>query len=234
MFTRIASMLKWYVSHARNRYAAVQLEKEMLKRFSQVTFKSGAVASPDCSFEDGVVLHANARLSATKVGRRTYIGPDALISGTTIGRYCSIGHELLAGLGRHPTSGFISTYPAFFSKNNTGCLCSFVDENLYEENKEITIGNDVWIGARSIIVDGVNIANGAIVGAGAVVANDVPNYAIVGGVPAKVIRYRFSEEIIEQLLKLAWWDWDESKLRESQRHCAGMNVQKFIDWALMR
>ena len=77
------------------------------------------------------------------------------------------------------------------------------------------IGNDVWIGSHVLIKGGVHIGNGACVAAGAVVVKDVPPYAIVGGVPAKVIRYRFSPEVIGKLLELEWWNFDESKLKNS-------------------
>ncbi|EPZ37468.1 transferase hexapeptide repeat containing protein [Anoxybacillus ayderensis] len=77
----------------------------------------------------------------------------------------------------------------------------------------MSIGNDVWIGANSIVLDGVKIGDGAIVAAGAVVTKDVPDYAIVGGVPARVIRYRFNEEIIKQLKVIKWWDIDLNNLK---------------------
>jgi acetyltransferase-like isoleucine patch superfamily enzyme len=77
----------------------------------------------------------------------------------------------------------------------------------------VIIGNDVWIGANSTILSGVKIGDGAIIGAGAVVTNDVPPYAIVAGNPAKIIRFRFSEEQISKLLKIAWWNWDEDKIK---------------------
>jgi hypothetical protein len=79
----------------------------------------------------------------------------------------------------------------------------------------VIVGNDVWVGAGAIILSGVKIGSGAIVGAGAVVVNDVPPYAIVAGNPARIIKFRFTQEQIEKLLKIGWWDWEESKIREN-------------------
>lgn len=85
---------------------------------------------------------------------------------------------------------------------------SWTDHNSYDEFKEIYIGNDVWIGQRAMVMGGVRIGNGAVVGAGAVVTKDVPPYTIVGGVPAKIIRYRFSDKVVKKLQSSKWWDYD--------------------------
>jgi tetrahydrodipicolinate N-succinyltransferase len=108
---------------------------------------------------------------------------------------------------------------------------SFSDKDYFEENKAITIGHDVWIGARALIRDGVNIGHGAIIGAGAVVLDDVPSYAIVGGVPAKLIRFRFAEDIIKRLLELKWWEWSDDMLCKAQTLFAQDNVHHFLEWA---
>lgn len=108
--------------------------------------------------------------------------------------------------------GFISTSPVFFSTLKQA-VETFVDKNLFDEQMEIEgykciIGNDVWIGSKVLIKGGVRIGDGAIVAMGSIVTKDVPPYAIVGGVPAKVIRYRYSESEIQQLLKFKWWNRD--------------------------
>lgn len=142
-------------------------------------------------------------INVSKIGRHTYI-VNARIARANIGAFCSIGPEvIIGGLGTHPTN-FVSTHPVFYSQ-----LCqsgiTFSTENLVEELKSVTVGNDVWIGARAMILDGVSIGDGAIIAAGAVVAADVPPYAIVGGVPARVIRYRFPEDVVSILLDWKWW-----------------------------
>lgn len=142
----------------------------------------------------------------------SYIAKNSNITNTTIGKFCSIGPNFNAGLGIHPTDG-ISTSPMFYStaKQNGVTLCN---KNKIEESNPIQIGNDVFIGANVTVLDGVKIGNGAIIGAGAVVTKDVPPYAVIGGVPAKIIRYRFDEQTITRLLELKWWDWPEEKLKE--------------------
>ena len=165
-----------------------------------------------------------------KVGCYSYISAQAAMSMVTVGRFCSIGPYLICGHGDHPTD-FASTSPVFFSREKQ-CGASFADKNLFEERRPIQIGNDVWIGARVFVRDGVKIGNGAIIAAGAVVVKDVPDYAIIGGIPAKLIRYRFSEGIIAELLKLRWWEWPEEKLRKAQPYIAQNNLQNFLDWAV--
>jgi acetyltransferase-like isoleucine patch superfamily enzyme len=190
----------------------------MALAFPNVTFMPGAFAEPNCSFEEDVVVLANSILSSTRVGRRTYIGANSLINNTTIGRYCSLGPELISGMGEHPSRHFVSTYPGFYSKSNEGCLRSFVNEDLYNEFAEVSLGSDVWIGVRVIIRDGVRIGDGAIIGAGSVVTRDIPPYAVTAGVPAKVIRYRFEPEDVDFLVKLAWWNKNESWIIEHARY----------------
>lgn len=178
--------------------------------------------------ESDVSVYSESNVIDCTVGRFTYIAGQCSLSLVKIGKFCSIGPQLLCGNGEHPTD-FVSTHPVFFS-NLKQCGKSFTEKNLFEERKEIIIGNDVWIGARVFIKDGVTIGNGAIVGAGSVVVKDVPDYAIVGGVPAKVIRFRFTEDIITKLQSIEWWNLSEEKLRKAQPSIAQRDIQLFISW----
>ncbi|OFY04347.1 MAG: chloramphenicol acetyltransferase [Bacteroidetes bacterium GWF2_43_63] len=158
------------------------------------------------------------------IGDYTYVSMNSWINNTRIGKFCSIGPNLLCGWGVHPTQG-ISTSPMFYStKKQNGITFSSTDK--IEERAIISIGNDVFIGANVTILDGVSIGDGAIIGAGAVVSKDIPPYAIAVGVPIQIVKYRFSEEQIQQLLKIKWWDFEESKLRDIESNF--FNVDAFL------
>lgn len=158
------------------------------------------------------------------LGRYSYIAKNCSITNTEIGRFCSIGPNFCCGLGIHPTNG-ISTSPMFYStvKQNGMTLC---EENKIQESKRTVIGNDVFIGANVTVLDGVHVADGSVIGAGAVVVSDIPPYAIAVGVPAKVVKYRFDEPTIAQLLEKQWWNGDEDDLREVEK--SFWNVDEFL------
>jgi chloramphenicol O-acetyltransferase type B len=159
-----------------------------------------------------VSLRKGTFVVGSNIGRCSYVA-SARVSHTNIGAFCSIGmNVLLGGLGKHPTD-LISTHPVFYSNKNQIKL-QLTETSLLDELPLTRIGNDVWIGAGSIVLDGVTIGDGAIIAAGAVVNKDVPPYAIVGGVPAKFIKYRFPPEKIARLLQIKWWDWSMEDLEK--------------------
>jgi acetyltransferase-like isoleucine patch superfamily enzyme len=118
----------------------------------------------------------------------------------------------------------VSTHPAFFSRHHKSSSLSFAVDKSFEEKLNTTIGNDVWIGANAVVVDGVTIGDGAIIAAGAVVTKDVPPYTIVGGVPAKIIRKRFSEAEINFLLDLRWWEKSDAWLQEYGKYFGSVSA----------
>lgn len=150
-----------------------------------------------------------AQVIGSSIGRFSYIYESKVIN-AKIGAFCSIAANVTIGGGAHPTD-WISSSPAFYKGKNV--LRENFSKNNFEEFKQTTIGNDVWIGSNCLIKAGVTIGNGAIIGMGSIVTQDVPPYEIWGGNPAKCIRKRFSEEVIEELLRIQWWTWDEEKLR---------------------
>lgn len=178
---------------------------------------------------ENTAVYSDSTLSDVKFGAYSYVNEKSLLRGVTVGRFTSIGPHFLCGYGEHPTN-FISTSPVFYSTRNQ-CGVSFAQTNQFDEQRETFIGNDVWIGTRVFVRDGVRIGDGALIAAGAVVTSDVADYAIVGGVPAKLIRYRFPPEIIKELVALQWWDWNEHKLREAQPLLSQADANAFLDWA---
>ena len=146
------------------------------------------------------------------VGKYTYSSKSIEVQhpDTTIGKFCSIAANVMIGPGEHPLD-YLSSSPCFytgmFGWKNRKCNFKIVAD-------PCKIGNDVWIGYGAFIKAGVTIGDGAIIAAGAVVVKDVPPYAIVGGTPAKIIKYRFDEETIKALLELKWWDLDDEIIQQ--------------------
>ncbi len=146
----------------------------------------------------------------------SYVAYNSAVYRSQIGKFCSIGPNVKAGLGKHPTSKFVSSHPIFYSKKGQIPIV-FSDQEYYEEYKNITIGNDVWIGSDVIILDGAKIGDGAIIGAGSVVGGEIPPYAIAIGVPATIIRYRFTKKVIKFLLDYQWWNKDIEWLKKNYK-----------------
>lgn len=161
-------------------------------------------------------LYPLYHISNSKIGDYTYVAQNSNISMTEIGKFCSIGPNLVCGWGIHPLNG-ISTAPMFYSTmKQNGTTLSATDK--IDERKTIKIGNDVFIGANVTILDGVSIGDGAVIGAGAVVSKDIPPYAVAVGCPIQMLRYRLDEDTRKRLISIKWWDWDEERLKDVEKY----------------
>lgn len=178
--------------------------RELLFRFVKKILKLFNIRD-----NNNIIIMSGTNISKdSSIGNYTYIGYNCNITKSVIGRYCSIANNVTIGAGEHIINN-ISTSSLFY-------------ENPYEilTKNDCEIGNDVWIGVDSIIRRGVKIGNGAVVGANSFVNSDVPDYAIVVGNPAKIIKYRFDNEKINLIYKSKWW---EQNLVEAKKILTELN-----------
>lgn len=190
---------------------------EFQKLRNGITFNELKGISYDTYIDSKAKVYAPFSLIKCNLGAYSYISQNAKCHDVKIGKFCSIGPNFIAGIGMHPTNG-ISTSPMFYSSTNLSNGITLCKETKFKEHATVLIGNDVFIGANVIILDGIKIGNGAIIGAGSVVTKDVPDYAVVGGVPAKHIKFRFMPNQIQALNKIKWWEFDEEELKQVELH----------------
>lgn len=190
----------------------MDLSKYLRNFFSKKKFNKSiswlAFWDSSTEFPNEIYLAPFTRLMNCKVGKYTRIKPGCVFKNVTIGKYCSFANDIMIGLGQHPTF-LLSTNSIFYKKGITDKFARNID---YDEEPQTIIGNDVWIGNGALIMDGVHVGDGAIIAARAVVTKDIPPYAVVGGVPAKVLKYRFSNDIILALMELKWWEWKDKEI----------------------
>lgn len=147
------------------------------------------------------------------IGDHTYGRPKILESqyaNLKIGKFCSIADDVVIILANHKTD-VVTTYPFATLKNSWPSLKTS-DINDHYTNGDVYIGNDVWIGHSVKILSGVTIGNGVVIAANSLVNKDVPDYSIIGGTPAKIIKYRFNDKVIEESLEIKWWEWSDEKI----------------------
>lgn len=191
-------------------------------------------------------IHPTAKVSRSTLGRYTEVGErtsfvestlgdysyvvnDSQVIYTTIGKFCSIAAMTRINPGNHPMhrvsqSHFTYRSSAYF-ENETD------DGEFFEWRRAhpVKIGHDVWVGHGAVILPGRTIGNGAVIAAGAVVTKDVEPYSIVGGTPAKKLKQRFPDQVIDDLEKLAWWDWSHEQLHSALQDFRSLSVREFIE-----
>ncbi len=164
------------------------------------------------------------------IGMHSYGGLEVRkfddVTGLSIGKYCSFAAQVQVMLGGEHRHDWVTTYPF-----NVVDVRHSAFTGHPASKGDITIGHDVWIGREAIIMSGVTIGTGAVVAARALVTKDVPPYAIVGGNPAKLIKYRFDAETIAKLLEIAWWDWPDDRISNAMPYLLNNDIAAFVQTA---
>ena len=166
----------------------------------------------DCDIDATAKICQRSNLINVTMGRYSYMGAANSLNNVRIGNFCSIASYCAIGGGAHPLS-FVSSSPVFLDGDNI--FGKNFAHLAFEESRPVNIGNDVWIGEGCFINGGITIGDGAVIGAHSVVTKDVAPFAVVAGAPAKLLRYRFTDEVIDGLRRSRWWDWSEEELNEA-------------------
>lgn len=169
----------------------------------------------DCFVDKTAIINNGSSLLRSTMGKYSYCGYYCEMIDTDIGAFCSIADHVFIGGAEHPLD-WCSTSPVFQSVRHSGNTTRFAAFEVPAVERTI-IGNDVWIGHSATIKRGVHIGDGAVIGSNAVVTKDVPPYAIVAGIPAKIIKYRFDKKICDELYTSRWWNLDDEQLKKVGR-----------------
>ena len=218
-----------------------RIKNKISQLLTIIKLKDKVFIHNDCSifqssFEGYNTVFSKCRVHKSSIGLGTYIGDGSHILSAKIGRFCSIAENVRIIVGNHPISTFVTTYPSFYYNTESQIGFSFHKGaplyngiNKYpngERDYRVVIGNDVWIGYDCLIMEGVKIGDGAVIAAGAVVTKDIAPYSVVGGVPAKIIKHRFTEEQIRALETIKWWNWPFETIAEN--YLSFSNIEEFI------
>ena len=177
--------------------------------YARILRKLRGKAILDSMVDASAVIESGSTFIQSSIDRHSFCGYDCTFVNVSVGAFCSIASRVVIGGASHPMH-FVSTSPAFLSHRDS-IKRKFARHDYLPQIRSV-VGNDVWIGESVLVKAGVTIGDGAVVGMGSVVTRDVPPYAVVAGNPARIIRMRFSEEVIQALLKWQWWSLGDAEL----------------------
>jgi len=170
---------------------------------------------------------ARTSVVESEIGDYSYVVHDAQIIYATVGRFCSIASHTRINPGNHPLDR-VALHHFTYRSAQYGMGDDDATFFNWRRQHRVTLGHDVWIGHGAVILPGISIGTGAAIGAGAVVSKNVPDFCVVGGVPARTIRMRFSEEVIAGLLDIAWWHWPDEQIEAALRDIRTLPAETFI------
>ena len=198
------------------------------KQLCETPVVASSATIRDCRLGRYTEVGARTSLTETVLDDYSYIVHDGEVMDTTIGKFCSIANHVRINPSNHPT--WRATQHHFTYRSSQFGLGED-DAAFFEWRREhpVTLGHDVWLGHGVLIMPGVTVGTGAVVGSGAVVTRDVAPYAMVAGVPAKPLKERFSRDIQDKLLALAWWDWEHESLAAAMDDFRNLNIYAFVE-----
>jgi phosphonate metabolism protein (transferase hexapeptide repeat family) len=196
------------------------------KRLGQEPFIHPTASVRDSTFGAYCEVGARTSVAESRFGDYSYVVNDSQIIYSEIGRFCSIAAQTRINPGNHPLDRVALSH---FTYRSSAYGLGDDDPSFFDwrRSHRVMLGNDVWVGHGAIVLPGVSIGNGAAIGAGAVVSKDVPPFAVVVGVPAKVTRHRFPPAIVAALERIAWWDWEHARLGEALADFRAMSAEDF-------